>query len=118
MALAKEDIEIDLIATSETSVSFTLNPKDLEKAIKNLEELNNFTQLKISVEKDLSLIGVVGNQMRFTPGIAGRLFTALGKNNINIELISQSASELNISFVVKKEDLDKSIQMVHKEFLE
>ena len=115
--LAEGKISIDLISTSETTISFSVSAKDLDRALLLVNELKKETECNISFKKDLSLIGVVGEGMRETTGISGRLFSALGNNKINIELISQGASEINISLVVKKPDLEKAIKLIHEEFI-
>lgn len=116
--LAEEKIAIDLISTGETAISFTINPSDLELSLKKLEELKNQISCKISYKENLSLVGVIGEGMKSTRGIAGKIFMTLGEANINIELISQGASEINISFVVENKDLQKTILVIHKKFLE
>ncbi|MCX8158421.1 MAG: aspartate kinase [Candidatus Diapherotrites archaeon] len=115
--LSENNISVDLISTSETAISFSISPKNLQKAIECLEQLKEPLQCKISFKDGLSLIGVVGEGMIETPGIAGRIFSALGKEKINVELISQGASEINISFVVKNKDLEKAVCIIHKEFI-
>jgi len=103
---------IDLVATSEVSVSLTVdNAEDLDK-IKN--DLAGVADIKI--EKDKAIVCVVGEGMRSLPGIAGRTFSALGRNKVNIEIISQGASEINISFVVDNKDADKAVRVLHKEY--
>jgi aspartate kinase len=115
--LAENEIPVDLIVTSEASISISLDGKKLEKALNIAEEIKKIYPCIISSEKDLSMIGAIGVGLGQTPGVAGKMFGALGKQNINIELISQGASEINISFVVKKSDHDKAILAVHNEFI-
>jgi len=116
-ALGKNGIPVGLIATSESAISFSVEPKDLEKATQALAALRNDLECSIITRNGLSLVGVVGEGMRETPGISGRIFSSLGRNGINIELISQGASEINVSFVVRKEDLEKATLAVHGEFM-
>ena len=116
--LAEKDIPIDLICTGETAVSFSVSEGDVEMAVEQLQPLNDVIPCTIMAQKDLAMIGVIGECMKNTKGIAGRLFTALGENDINIELISQGASEINISFVVNRNNADKAIEIAHKTFLE
>lgn len=115
--LAEHEIVVDLIATSETAISFSIEPKDLKKTISALEPLKEQLSAEIYSKSGLSLIGVIGEGMRETPGIAGKLFSALGSRKINVELITQGASEINITFVVEKRDAEKAIQAVHDEFI-
>jgi aspartate kinase len=111
-------VPIDLIATSETSISFSINKDKTKKALEALKQLDSNLEVNITTEENLALVGVVGHCMRHQKGLAGRLFSVLGKNDINIELISQGASELNITFVVEEKDLEKTIKAIHKEFIE
>lgn len=112
------NVGVDLIATSETSISFSLNKNDVEKALSILNKLDKNLEVNITSKDDLALVGVVGHCMREQKGLAGRLFTVLGKNDVNIELISQGANELNVSFIIKEKDLEKAIKSIHKEFVE
>ena len=73
-----------------------------------LQELDGF--------EDATYQCVIGDGMRRTPGIAGRTFTALGKNKINIEMISQGASEINITFIVDSKDAEHTVQVLHEEY--
>ncbi|RMD50795.1 MAG: aspartate kinase, partial [Ignavibacteria bacterium] len=68
---------------------------------------------EIVLEDDLSLIAVVGEDMRATPGISGTIFNSLGKNGINIKAIAQGSSELNVSCVVKSDELRKALNVIH-----
>ncbi|MDH3267467.1 MAG: bifunctional aspartate kinase/homoserine dehydrogenase I, partial [Ignavibacteria bacterium] len=121
--LAREGINIILItqASSEHSICFAVAPKDSNGAKRIIEE--EF-RLEIEtkqidhpiVETNLSVIAVVGENMRKTPGISGRLFQALGKNGINVITIAQGSSELNISVVVPKQDEIKALNAIHDSF--
>lgn len=103
---------IDVIATSEVSVSLTVdNEQDLDEIIKDLEEFSTVT-----VIRQRAIICAVGEGMKHQHGVAGRIFNAMGKNNINVEMISQGASEINITFIVKNEDADRSLEILHDEF--
>ncbi len=74
--------------------------------------------VNIRVEHDVSLVAVIGAGMANTPGIAGKVFTALGNSGINIRAIAQGSSELNISFVIAKDDLEKAIRLLYKQFID
>src|SRR3989338_4526069 len=103
---------IHVIATSEVSVSLTVdNEQDLGEIIKDLEEFSTVT-----VMKGRAIICEVGEGMKHQHGVAGRIFNAMGKSNINVEMISQGASEINITFIVKNEDADRSLEILHDEF--
>ena len=103
---------VDMIATSEVNISLTVDDdKNLDNIIKELKGIAD-----VNVEKNKAIVCIVGEGMKHTPGIAGRTFTALGKNKVNIEMISQGASEINISFIVNNEEADKAVQVLHKEY--
>ncbi|MDH7604191.1 MAG: aspartate kinase [Melioribacter sp.] len=123
-ALAKHNINIILIsqASSEHSICFAVLPKHGNIAKKIIEEEFRIEIMdgkigKVEVEKNLSIIAVVGENMRHTPGIAGKVFGSLGKNNINIIAIAQGSSELNISLVISKNNLTDALNILHKELL-
>ena len=122
-ALAKKEINIILIAqaSSEYSICFAVQPDSAELAKKCIEEEFNLEIMtkridKVVIDYELSIIAVVGENMRRTPGIAGRLFQALGKNGINVVTIAQGSSELNISIVINKADEIKALNVIHDAF--
>jgi len=122
-ALAHIDVNIILItqASSEYSISFALSPCDSDRAMKALEaefepEIKLRNVLKILIEKDLSVIAIVGEQMKNTPGISANLFTSLGRNGISVIATAQGSSELNISVVIKRDSLDKALNVIHEGF--
>lgn len=117
LELAKKEVSINLIVTSEASISFSVEPKKVKDALVAIGNLSTQFPCSVKVEEELALVAVVGEGLKETPGLAGRLFSALGKEKINIELISQGASEINISFAVSKRYLDKSIKIAHDEFI-
>ncbi len=122
-ALAREGINIILIsqASSEHSICFAVAPGDAHRARALIEA--EF-ELEIAanrvnppvLEENLSIIAIVGENMRHTPGIAGRLFQALGRNGINVIAIAQGSSELNISVVIQNVDEAKALNAVHEAF--
>lgn len=121
--LAKSDISVILItqASSEYSISFAVRPNDSKTAVKAItkefaQEINEHDEIKVHVEKDLSIIAIVGERMKNTPGISATLFSSLGRNGINIVAIAQGYSELNISIVIKKENLRKALNVIHDNF--
>jgi aspartokinase/homoserine dehydrogenase 1 len=122
-ALAKEDINVILIsqASSENSISFAIDSargKAAEAAIMGEfdREINSGLINKIGSEEDLCIVAIVGENMKHSAGIAGKLFHTIGKNGINVVAIAQGASEQNISWVVKKSDLRKTLNVVHESF--
>lgn len=115
--LAEKNISIDIIVTSEASISFSLDPKQVSEAMDSLKTITEQYPCKVKLANELSVIAVVGEGLKKTPGIAGKLFSSLGKNELNVELISQGASEINITFAVNKSDLEKAVNVVHNEFI-
>lgn len=110
----KYGIVIDLIATSEVNISMTLDRENhLKEAIEELEKLGT-----VSVHRDMAIISLVGKGMKNTLGMAGGMFSVFSEAGINIEMISQGASEINISCVVKKERAEEAIQLIHKVLIE
>ena len=123
--LAQEKINVILItqASSEHSICFGIDEKDAEKAEKaiNVSFENEISLHKIDpiiVEKDLSIVALIGDNMKNHQGISGRMFSALGKNNINIRAIAQGASEKNISTVIAQKDVKKALNTIHERFFE
>ena len=113
--LKNENIPVDLITTSETAISFSVLPKDTKKALSALEIFDN---CKITSYEDMSIIGAVGEGIKRTVGFGGKLFTAVATAGVNIELSAQGASEINVSFVVKKSDKEKTIKVIHEQLIE
>jgi len=101
---------VDMVATSEVSVSLTIdNTARLEEILAELREIG-----EASVESSQAIVCLVGDNIRYTPGVARRTFMAL--NGINIRMISQGASLLNLSFVVAEADLRPVVEALHTEF--
>jgi len=122
-ALARQKINIILNtqASSEYSISFAIIPDDAEKAItaiheEFLHEIEYMKSIRILHEKELSIIAIVGERMRHTPGISAKLFRSLGHNGINIIAIAQGSSELNISVVISRHSLKKALNVIHEGF--
>ena len=121
-AVANRKVNVILIAqaSSEHTICLAVNKSDGEKAIFGLKEefRSEIQKGKVSLEKkdSQSIIAVVGEDMRGVPGIAGRIFSALGKNNINVAAIAQGGSERNISCVVDSSEKSRAIQAIHLEF--
>ncbi len=122
-ALARAGINIILITqgSSEHAISFAILPEraDLAKQVVNEEfqfEMERSVINPIKVEKDLSVVAIVGENMRYYPGIAGKLFQSLGKNGVNVVAIAQGSSELNISVVIPQSDESKALNAMHEAF--
>lgn len=124
-ALAKEKINIVFItqASSEHSICIGIDSSDQELAQKALHrelsfEFENQRIKPLQWETQVALVAVVGNQMKDQPGLSGRLFRVLGKNNINVRAIAQGASERNISCVISLKDAKKAVKVLHETFFE
>jgi bifunctional aspartokinase / homoserine dehydrogenase 1 len=122
-AMARKGINIILItqSSSEHTVTLAVLPSDAVTAQKSIAaefagELESDAIDEVKVEKNLSVIAVVGDNMRHIPGIAGRVFNALGRNGINIVAIAQGSSERNISFVVDRDNERKAMNTLHDAF--
>jgi aspartokinase/homoserine dehydrogenase 1 len=122
-ALANRNINIILItqASSEYTITFAIIPEDTQKAVAAIEkefepEIKLRNELNIQIEKDLSIIAIVGERMKNTPGISANLFSSLGRNGISVIATAQGSSELNISVVIKKESLRKALNVIHEGF--
>jgi aspartate kinase len=101
---------VDMVATSEVSVSLTIdNPHRLAEIC---EELRQFSE--VSMEESQAIVCLVGDNIRYTPGVAARVFGAL--EPVNIRMISQGASLLNLSLVVAEADLKRAVEALHREF--
>ncbi len=123
--LSQEKINIILItqASSEHSICLGINKNDVEIAKMAIDVAfeNEIALHKIDpiiVEKNLSIIALVGDNMKNHQGISGKMFSTLGKNNINIRAIAQGASEKNISTVISEKDVKKALNTLHEQFFE
>lgn len=121
--LAREQINVVLItqSSSEHSITFAVHPDDAEKAVQLIKsefelELEANKLVLPTVEEGLSILAIVGENMKRTPGMSGRLFHALGRNGINVRAIAQGSSELNISVIIEKENMAKALNTVHDAF--
>jgi len=119
-ALAKNQVNIIMISQtpSESSISIVVKKNDLDKAITTLE-LNFLGKLikRINVNENVAIIAVVGSGMRGIKGVAARTFGAVAKNNINVIMIAQGSSELNLAFVIDEKDRNKAVKALHQEFI-
>ena len=101
---------VDLVTTSEVNVSLTIDNTASLASI--LDELRQFSE--VTVEEDQAIVSLVGDNIRYTPGVALRVFRALGA--VNVRMISQGASRLNLSIVVSQQDLPAAVELLHTEF--
>jgi aspartate kinase len=101
---------VDMVATSEVSVSLTIdNPQRISEIC---AELRSFSE--VSLEENQAIVCLVGDNIRYTPGVAARVFRSL--ESVNIRMISQGASLLNLSCVVAETDLKRAVASLHHEF--
>jgi aspartate kinase len=101
---------VDMVSTSEVSVSLTIdNPARVDEILAQLGEF-----AEVGVEKGQAIVCLVGDNVRFTPGVARRVFMAL--DGVNIRMISQGASLLNLSFVIAEADVVRTVAALHKDF--
>lgn len=122
-ALAAARINIILItqASSEHTICCAIDPSSIDTARAAVGEefaleLQAGLLSPLVVEEDLAILSVVGERMRQTPGMSGRVFTALGSNAINVVAVAQGSSELNISAVISHDDETKALNALHDEF--
>lgn len=121
--LSREQINVVLItqSSSEHSITFAVKPAD---SLKALSLINKEFELELQakkleypeVENGLSVLAIVGENMKRTPGMSGKLFNALGRNGVNVRAIAQGSSEYNISVIISKADLSKAVNAVHDAF--
>ena len=122
-SLAKAGISVFMVsqASSENSTSIGVKESDADEAARVLneefeKEIASGSMYPMQVESGLATIAIVGENMKRTPGIAGKLFGTLGRSGISIRACAQGASETNISFVVKSHYLRKSLNVLHDSF--
>jgi len=122
-ALSQAKVNVILITqgSSEHTISFAVRPEDAVTAREAIEEAFSLEMKahlidKVRVEEDLSIVAVIGENMRNQPGVSGRLFQALGRNGISVIATAQGSSELNISVVIGREDLSKALNTIHQTF--
>lgn len=106
----RHQTSVDVVTTSEVSVSMTLDNTDRLEAIKR--DLSGIGE--VTVEREKAIVCVVGDSLKFKPGVASRLFRAIG--SINVNMISQGASEINLTFVIDETQVDAAVLSLHHEF--
>jgi len=122
-ALANHGISVFLVsqASSENSTSIGVRDEDALKAVEVLnhefeDEIEDGAMFPMHAESNLATIAIVGENMKHTPGIAGKLFGTLGRSGISVIACAQGASETNISFVIESQYLRKSLNVLHDSF--
>ncbi|WP_420322178.1 bifunctional aspartate kinase/homoserine dehydrogenase I [Flagellimonas sp.] len=123
--LSLENISVVLItqASSEHSICVGISEEDVDKAVVAVNqafayEISTNKIQPVIVEQDLAIIALVGDNMKSHQGLSGKMFSTLGKNNVNIRAIAQGASERNISAVIAKTDVKKALNSLHERFFE
>jgi len=124
-ALSNEKINVILITqgSSEHSICVGIDEKSSEKARTAIDrafdyEISVKKVEPLVVEKDLSILALVGENMKSHPGISGKMFGALGRNGVNVRAIAQGSSEKNISAVIATRDVKKALNVLHEECFE
>lgn len=117
--LAKSGVNVMMISQnpSESSISIIVKQSDLDKAVNALEmELLGKIIKKLEITTDVAIIALIGSGMRGTIGVASRVFGSVAKKGVNVVMIAQGSSELNLAFVVKDSDCKNVVQALHDEF--
>ena len=117
--LANAGVNIIMISqgSSEANISMVVDESHLDRAVKAIKaEFKNGIIKEVTQDRNICVVAVVGAGMANTPGVAGKVFGALGKAAVNVIMISQGSSQHNISFVVSEEGSKKAVQVLHKEF--
>ena len=117
--LAKAEINVMMISQnpSESSITIVVKNADLDKAVSALElELLGKIIKKLEVTTDIAIIALIGSGMRGTIGVASKVFGAIEKNKVNVSMITQGSSELNLAFVVKNSDTNAAVLALHDAF--
>lgn len=111
-AFARHEIVVDMVTTSEVTVSFTVDdPRRVDLAAKELG-----ADFEVAVESGRAIVCVVGEGLRDTPGLAADVFSALKDAAVNVLMISQGASKINLAFVVADADVPKAVSALHRRF--
>jgi aspartokinase/homoserine dehydrogenase 1 len=120
---AEERANVLLISqsSSQNDICFIVSSADAQRTVEALrrefsQDLAHEKVEHITMDPGIAIVAVVGENMRGTPGIAGRTFSALGRENVNIIAIAQGSSECNISFVVERDAMKRAVEATHREF--
>lgn len=118
--LAKANINVDMIIQSSTKqgkndISFTIKEENLQDTRRTMEKIRQELEMEeIIYDSDMAKVSLVGAGMQSHPGVAARMFTCIGKQRINIDMIS--TSEIKISCVVRKNEGKEAVRVIHQEF--
>jgi aspartate kinase len=106
----RHETSVDMVATSEVSVSMTLDDTGrLDAIVADMRSLG-----EVSVEREAALICLVGEKLKFTPGVASRIFSSIAQ--VNVSMISHGASAINVSFIVDGASVESAVRSLHREF--
>jgi len=114
--LGNEGINIHSVLTSQTCINLLLDPDDGRRSMKKIRALANGIIKRIEFEEHIALVGVVGDRIMEKEGIYARIFTAVAREKINVEMAAAGASPVACYFIVKRADLDRAVRAVHDEF--
>jgi aspartokinase/homoserine dehydrogenase 1 len=108
-------------SSSQNDICFIVSSADTKRTVQALrdefsQDLADQAVEHITLDAEIAIVAVVGQNMRGSPGVAGRTFSALGRENVNIIAIAQGSSESNISFVVARKDMKAALEAAHREF--
>ncbi len=111
---ARHEISLNMVTTSEVSVSMTVDtPRHLDAAARELSR-----EFQVKIEPKKAVICAVGEGIRSTPGVAASVFGAIKRAGINVLMISQGASKINVAFIVEEKDVERSVRALHRQFFE
>jgi len=119
-ALSDSEVNVMMISqgSSEANISLIIDEAQAAAASESLAALAKLGIVReVTLDRDVCAVAVVGSGMAGAKGTGGRIFTALGRADINVRMISQGSSEVNISFVVKQEDGPRAVRVLHDEFM-
>jgi len=118
-SLARAGVNIRMISqgSSEANISMVVDEAHAQRAVRTLrEEFRHNIVRDVSLNEHVCVVAVVGAGMIGTPGVAGRVFSTMGRNGINVIMISQGSSQSNISFVIDERDARRAVAVLHEEF--
>jgi len=114
--LAAANINIHSVLTSHTCINLLLDPGDGRRSLQRLKAMANGVIKRIELEEHFALVGVVGDKIMEKEGIYARIFSAVAREKINVEMAAAGASPVACYFLVKRPDLDRAVRAVHDEF--
>jgi aspartokinase len=108
-------------SSSQNDICFIVSTADAQRTVEAMrkefaQDLAHQKVEHVTVDPNIAIVAVVGENMRGIPGVAGRTFSAMGRDGVNIIVISQGSSESNISFVIEEKDVKNALLSLHREF--